>query len=144
MEIISKSCQKDLECTSPRRVWYDGIVIKKWQSSKNNCKNKLIYSTQFKANRVFCASPSHPGQCNNQLAYVYNARNLNDAGLHGRIPEKIILTKKHRQPRFNYDNAHFNMLETSWKNILWSNETKLMIVWEERRRYVWRLHNTSS
>ncbi|CAJ0939345.1 unnamed protein product [Ranitomeya imitator] len=53
-------------------------------------------------------------------------RRLNEKGLYGRRPRKTpLLTPRHKKARLEFAKTYLKKPKTFWKNVLWSDETKL-------------------
>ena len=72
------------------------------------------------------------------------SRILHMSGLQGRVARrKPFLTKKNIQARLNFAKKYIQSPNTMWKNVLWSDETKVEIFGHNTKRYVWRKKNTA-
>lgn len=74
-------------------------------------------------------------------------RRLVEKNLFGRLSRKVpILTKKHRQNRIQFAKMHKNWIgnqnEKRWRNVLWSDESKINMIGNDGRTWVRRPKNT--
>ena len=51
--------------------------------------------------------------------------------------KKPFLSVCHKKSRMRYGKAHLDKPEAFWKNILWSDETKIELFGQNKRRYAW-------
>ena len=66
-------------------------------------------------------------------------RVLHRAGLHGRRPRKTPLLKnRHLKARVAFAKRHLQHDSNFWKNVVWSDETKLELFGHMDAQYVWR------
>jgi len=67
------------------------------------------------------------------------SRNLNSKGLHSRSPRKTPLLKKsHVNARLKFVEKYQDMSPMFWKNVLWSDETKIELFGHNTSTRVWR------
>ena len=52
--------------------------------------------------------------------------------------KKPLLQNRHKKARLRFVTAHGNKDRTLWKNVLWSDETKIELFGHNDHRYVWR------
>lgn len=55
-----------------------------------------------------------------------------------RARKKPLLQQRHRRARLKFARDHQNKDATFWKNVLWSDETKMELFGHNDQRYVWR------
>lgn len=66
-------------------------------------------------------------------------RRLSGFGLKGRIPrKKTFLNLKQRKKRVQWEKEHINWSENQWKQIIWSDESKISLFGSDGRKYVRR------
>ena len=71
-------------------------------------------------------------------------RTLNQVGLHGRVARKKPLLKtKHREARLKFAKTHLDKTFNHWKNVLWTDQTKIALFSHNERRYVWQKLKTA-
>lgn len=71
-------------------------------------------------------------------------RRLVEEKLHGRIARKVPMLKLcHRQARLTFARKYENWTVRQWKNVLFSDETKINRVCSDGKRYVRRPPNTA-
>ena len=51
---------------------------------------------------------------------------------------KPMLQNRHKKARLRFATAHGDKDGTSWRNVLWSDETKIELFGHDNHRYVWR------
>ena len=51
------------------------------------------------------------------------------------------LTQKHKQKRLEYAQSHLDKPQKIFDNILWTDETKLVLFGPMDQRYIWRRKN---
>lgn len=65
-------------------------------------------------------------------------RTLHQEKLFGRLMrKKPFLSVRHKKSRMRYAKAHLDKPEAFWKKILWSDETKMELFGQNKRRYAW-------
>ena len=70
-------------------------------------------------------------------------RTLHQEKLFGRLMrKKPFLSVRHKKSRMRYAKAHLDKPEAFWKKILWSDETKMELFGQNKRRYAWRKKHT--
>jgi transposase len=70
-------------------------------------------------------------------------RALNKNGLHGRVPrKKPYISATNRVKRLNFAKSHLKDLQTSWNNIIFSDESKFEIFGTKNRCKIWRTPNS--
>lgn len=66
-------------------------------------------------------------------------RRLNEKGLYGRIPRKTpLLTQRHKKARLEFAKTYLRKPKTFWKNVLWSDETKVELFGKRHQHRVYR------
>lgn len=75
-------------------------------------------------------------------------RRLEEQHLFGRSPREVpLLTRRHRQNRMKFAKDHLNWVGPDngqkWRNILWSDETKVNLVGSDGKRWVRRPKNAA-
>lgn len=66
-------------------------------------------------------------------------RRLNEKGLYGRIPRKTpLLTQRHKKARLEFAKTYLRKPKTFWKNVLWSDETKVELFGNRHQHRVYR------
>lgn len=66
-------------------------------------------------------------------------RRLNENGLYGRIPRKTpLLTQRHKKARLEFAKTYLRKPKTFWKNVLWSDETKVELFGKGHQHRVYR------
>lgn len=69
-------------------------------------------------------------------------RRLNEKGLYGRIPRKTpLLTQRHKKARLELAKTFLRKPKTFWKNVLWSDETKVELFGKRNLHRVYRKKN---
>lgn len=69
-------------------------------------------------------------------------RRLNEKGLYGRIPRKTpLLTQRHKKARLEFAKTYLRKPKTFWKNVLWSDETKVELFGKRHQHRVYRKEN---
>ncbi|KAI4888813.1 hypothetical protein NFI96_005447 [Prochilodus magdalenae] len=69
-------------------------------------------------------------------------RRLNEKGLFGRIPRKTpLLTQRHKKARLEFAKTYLRKPKTFWKNVLWSDETKVELFGKRHQHRVYRKKN---
>ena len=58
--------------------------------------------------------------------------------LKGRSARKPLLQNRHKKARLRIANAHRDKDRTFWRNVLWSDETKIELFGHNDHCYVWR------
>ncbi|KAL2101691.1 hypothetical protein ACEWY4_003452 [Coilia grayii] len=72
-------------------------------------------------------------------------RRLNEKGLYGRIPRKTpLLTQRHKKARLEFAKTYLRKPNTFWKNVLWSDETKVELFGKRHQHRVYRKKNRPS
>ena len=65
-------------------------------------------------------------------------RTLHQEKLIGRMMrKKPFLSVRHKKSCIRYSKAHLDKPEAFWKKILWSDETKIELFGQNKRRYAW-------
>ena len=71
-------------------------------------------------------------------------RTLNNNGVHGRVARrKPLLSKKNIAAHLQFAKDHVDKPEGYWKNVLWTDETKIELFGLNEKCYVWRKENTA-
>jgi hypothetical protein len=52
--------------------------------------------------------------------------------------KKPLLQNRHKKARLQFATAHGDKNRTFWRNVLWSDETKIELFGHNDHRYVWR------
>ena len=66
-------------------------------------------------------------------------RRLNEKGLYGRRPRKTpFLTQRHKKARLEFAKTYLRKPKTFWKNVLWSDETKVELFGKGHQHRVFR------
>ena len=69
-------------------------------------------------------------------------RALDKEGFNGRVARrKPLLSQKHHKMRLQFATTNLNQSATFWKNVLWTDETKIELFGRTSQRYVWRRKN---
>ncbi|KAG2458113.1 TCB1 transposase, partial [Polypterus senegalus] len=73
---------------------------------------------------------------------------IDQSGLYGRVARRKALLKSHFSPkniaaRLQFAKDHVDKPEGYWKNVLWTDETKIELFGLNEKRYVWRKENTA-
>ena len=58
--------------------------------------------------------------------------------LKGSARKKPLLQNSHKKARLRFATAHGDKDSTFWRNVLWSDETKMELFGHNDHRYVWR------
>ncbi|MBN3293577.1 TCB1 transposase, partial [Polypterus senegalus] len=71
-------------------------------------------------------------------------RTMNNNGVHGRVARrKPLLSKKNITARLQFAKDYVDKPEVYWKNVLWTDETKIELFGLNEKRYVWRKETTA-
>lgn len=66
-------------------------------------------------------------------------KRINEQGLNGRVSRaKPLISKKNKTKRFNWAQDYKDNPPEFWNSIIWSDESKFMLVNNARRKFVWR------
>ena len=68
---------------------------------------------------------------------------LHKFGLYGRVARKPLLKKPTLSPIWGMQKNHSGDSEATWKNVLWSDETKMELFDLNTERYIWCKPNTA-
>lgn len=72
------------------------------------------------------------------------SRELHRHSLRSRSPRKTpFLKKSHMSARLTFAKEYLNKPIEFWKNVLWSDETKIVLFGHESARHVWRVNGTA-
>lgn len=85
-------------------------------------------------------------ELNLNVSTVTIRRRLLEANLKARSPRKVpLLSKRHLKNRLKFANDHLTWPKTKWRNILWTDESKMVLFGSKgRRQYVRRPPNTAN
>ena len=71
-------------------------------------------------------------------------KTLGKNGIHGRVPRrKPLLTKKNAKARLTFAKKHLDDPQDFWRNVLWTDETKVELFGRCAAHYIWRKNNTA-
>lgn len=92
----------------------------------------------------FISAPEIKNQLNLSVSTETIKRRLKDRGVHSRVARrKPLLSKQNKVKRLNFAKKYVNMPISFWKKVIWSDESKFMLIGGKQRRKVWRTKGTS-
>lgn len=92
----------------------------------------------------FISAPEIKNQLNLSVSTKTIKRRLNDRGVHSRVSRrKPLLSEQNKLKRLNFAKKYINKSISFWKNVIWSDESKFMLISGKQRRNVWRTKGTS-